>query len=245
MPIPVPQKSPHRVSPARFAEQAGGKERQGVVRIGDTRQEYTHLFDVYVPIAIAVFVVILALVVFVVLRFRSSSREFPAGGEGSRAGEGAYALVVGCVVAALLYLTYESMSDIEASERQARGPRVDVTAAKWNWTFRYPDSGVTQLGSYRRPTTLVVPVDTPVRFRMTSIDVIHAFWVPAQRFKRDAFPARTTTFVLRFGQEGFMRRAGECNQFCGLLHSSMDFNVDVVGKAEFRRWLRDKRKAAG
>jgi len=181
----------------------------------------------------------------VVLRFRSSSREVPAREESSRAAEGAYALVVGCVVAALLFLTYDSMSDIEASERQARGPRVDVTAAKWNWTFHYPDYGVTQLGSDRRPTTLVVPVDTPVRFRMTSIDVIHAFWVPVQRFKRDAFPARTTTFVLRFGREGFMQRAGECNQFCGLLHSSMDFNVDVVGKTEFRRWLRDKREAAG
>jgi cytochrome c oxidase subunit II len=209
--------------------------------IGDTRQEYSHLFDIYVPIALAVFVVIVVLLVFVVLRFRSSSREFPAGRDTSKAAEGVYAVVVGCVAAALLYFTYDSMSDIEASDRQARGPVVDVTAAKWNWTFTYRGQGVTQLGSDSRPTTLVVPVDTPVRFRMTSIDVIHAFWVPEERFKRDAFPGRTTTFVLNFERQGFLRQAGECNQFCGLLHSSMDFNVDVVGKAEFRRWLREKR----
>jgi heme/copper-type cytochrome/quinol oxidase subunit 2 len=194
--------------------------------IGDTRKEYSHLFDIYVPIAVAVFVVIVVLLVFVVLRFRSSSREFPAGRDRSKAAEGVYAVVVGCVAATLLYFTYDSMSDIEASDRQARGPVVDVTAAKWNWTFAYRGQGVTQLGSDSRPTTLVVPVDTEV---------------PEERFKRDAFPGRTTTFVLNFERRGFLRQAGECNQFCGLLHSSMDFNVDVLDKAEFRRWLREKR----
>jgi len=218
-----------------------GKSAPGVKRFGDTRQEYTHLFDIYVPIAVAVFVVIVALVVFVVLRFRSSSREFPGGRDSNKPAESLYGLAIGCVAAVLLYLTYNSMSEIEASDRTARGPRVEVTAAKWNWTFRYPGFGVVQRGTDKRPTTLVVPVDTPVRFRMTSIDVIHAFWVPEERFKRDAFPGRSTSFVLRFDRPGFMQRAGECNQFCGLLHASMDFNVNVVGKAEFSRWLRDKR----
>lgn len=209
--------------------------------IGDTRQEYTRLFDIYVPIAIAVFVVILALVAYVVLRFRSLSRDFPEGRDENRPAEGIYALLVGCVAAGLLYVTYDSMSNIEAAERHTRGPRIDVVAAKWNWTFRYSGFGVVQRGSDRRPTTLVVPAQTPVRFRMTSLDVIHAFWVPEERFKRDAFPGRSTSFVMTFDRPGFLRQAGECNQFCGLLHSSMDFNVDVLGRTEFDRWLRERR----
>lgn len=143
--------------------------------IGDTRQEYTQLFDIYVPIAVAVFLLIVALVALAVVRFRSASDDLPRGSASSKPAEGGWALLVGCIVAVLLYVTYSAMSDIEASERRTRGPRVDVIAAKWNWTFRYPGEGVAQRGVDGRLSTLVVPVDTPVRFRMTSTDVIHAF----------------------------------------------------------------------
>jgi cytochrome c oxidase subunit 2 len=211
-------------------------------RVGDTRDEFSELFNIYWPIGVAVFLIILALMVFVVLRFRSEQPGFPRGVDGRRSVELSYAAFIGLIVAALLYFTYNTMSDIAPADGGTAGElRVDVTAAKWNWRFAYPEQGVVQQAAARRPTTLVVPVGTPVRFRMTATDVMHAFWIPERRFKRDAFPGRITDFTLTFPREGFMYREGQCNQFCGLFHATMEFNVHVVSPAEFRRWAADKR----
>ncbi len=90
--------------------------------------------------------------------------------------------------------------------------------------------------------TLTVPTDTTVRFTLRSNDVIHAFWVPDVRFKRDAFPNRTTEFDLRFDETG--RHEGICAEFCGLDHTIMRFEVDALPPAEFARWLDQARGAS-
>jgi len=212
-------------------------------RIGDTRDEYNELLDVYWPIGVAAFLIVLGLVVFAVLRYRSSSDEFPRGKDSDKKIEGVYALFLVCIVAALLYFTYDTMSDIEASSPAAK-ELVEVTGARWNWRFEYPRHGIVRQGANRRPATLVVPADTPIQFKGISLDVIHSFWVPHERFKRDVFPGRTTTWLMRFEETGFQTRAGECAEFCGLLHSTMEFNVNVLPKDEFRRWVHNAQPEA-
>lgn len=165
----------------------------GTASPGDTRSEFTELFNVYWPIGLAVLVIIWGLVAFAVWRFRSDSTE-PAGGKASSHAEEAYAGVLVVVVAVLLYFTYDTMSsrayDVEASAGEK--VVVDVTAAQWNWRFEYPELGIVEHVGQPGVSTLVVPEDTPIEFRHTSADVIHSFWIPALRFKRDAFPGRTT-----------------------------------------------------
>lgn len=212
-----------------------------IASIGNTREQYQDVFGLYWPIGVAVFVLVAGALVFVVVRFRSREPEFPRGADAKRPLELGWIAVVAALVAVLLALTYSSMDDLEAFEDQKDGPLVEITAAKWNWRFDYPEAGVSQVGGDRRPTTLVVPADTPVRFRGTSVDVIHAFWVPEVRFKRDLFPGRRTSFVLSFPEEGLLHLGGECNQFCGLLHATMTFNIRVVAPAAFERWLRGRR----
>lgn len=208
----------------------------------DTQEEFFDVFNVYLPVGVAVFVVVVALIAFVVIRYRSEAREFPTGANERKPYELSYAGFVGLIAAGLLVLTYVTMSELgTASQGEARGLEVDVTAAKWTWRFSYPKQGVVQQNIGKAPTTLVVPVNRPVRFRMTSVDVIHALWIPERRFKRDAFPGRTTTFTLTFPREGFQRGGGQCNQFCGLFHHEMGLNVDVVSAAGFEAWVRDKR----
>lgn len=209
-------------------------------RVGDTREEYQSLFNIYWPIGVGIFVIILVLVVFVVLRYRSSSDEFPQGTDSSMPAEIGYAAFVGLIVAALLYFTYTTMSDEQSASAEAPGARISVVSAKWNWRFEY-GGGVVEQGTRVRTPTLVVPAGTPVRFDMTSIDVIHSFWIPSTRFKRDAFPGRWTRFVLRFDEPGFFRLAGECNQFCGLLHAYMQFHLKVLPRQEYDSWLSRRR----
>lgn len=221
----------------------GTKGRSSFPSARGTGEEYRDLFDVYLPIGVGVFVIIAAVVVFVVLRFRSDSDELPEGKDKDTPVELAYAGFVGLIVAGLLYLTFSTMSDDPAygtrdeAVAAARGPRIAVTAAQWNWTFDY-GGGVVERGR------LVVPADTPVRFVMTSVDVVHSFWIPEVRYKQDAFPERTSTFVLRFPRPGFLPEGGLCNQYCGLLHYRMVFDVLVVQPEDFKRWLAQQRTRA-
>jgi len=114
------------------------------------------------------------------------------------------------------------------------GLEVVVTAAQWNWRFSYPAYGITQQSTPTRPAQLVVPTGTAVHFTATSRDVIHSFWVPDRRFKRDVFPRSNTSFDLSWSKPGFSR--GECAEFCGLLHANMSFVVDAMAPADFRAW---------
>jgi cytochrome c oxidase subunit II len=143
-------------------------------------------------------------------------------------------------VAVLLTLTFDTQGKVDALS-PSPGLRVRVTAAKWNWRFEYPEQGITRISGDTRPTTLVVPSDTTVRFALTSRDVIHAFWIPEVRFKRDAFPKRTTEFDLVFDKPGFY--SGVCAEFCGLKHGQMHFSVEVQSPRDFEDWVAAERGA--
>jgi cytochrome c oxidase subunit 2 len=166
------------------------------------------------------------------------------------------ALAVVCAV--LVYVTFTAMSrglsdlpaeagDIARADAGGPAPRADldvrVTAARWEWRFDYPREGIAQVGTGTQIPTLVVPVGD-VRFALTSLDVVHAFFVPYLRFKRDAFPGRTTRFTLRFAAPGDHPAEGECAEFCGLRHAYMQFNVRVLRPAAFRAWARARRSGA-
>jgi cytochrome c oxidase subunit II len=210
-----------------------------VVSLIDTRQEFQDLWGVYLPIGTAVAVIIFALVVFTLVRFRRRSDELPRRREGPPILEGLYALLLAGVVVFLIAMTFRT--DDRVIEVSADpGLEVDVTAFQWGWRFTYPDEEVTVVGDDRRPPTLVVPIDTTVQFTLSSRDVIHSFWIPEVRFKRDAFPERETTFDLSFGEEDMV---GRCAEFCGLAHGEMTFDVVGMEQDEFSDWLRTQRRA--
>jgi cytochrome c oxidase subunit II len=220
----------------------------------DTRQQYDELFSVYLPIAGAVFVLVLVLLLFVVLRFRSSDERPVSGRSRAKVAESVYAGLLACIAAFLVYLTFSVMAEQESGapartvntgqveSRSAPAIDIDVTAARWNWRFDYPRYGITQVGTGNNTPTLVVPVGN-VRFALTSIDVVHSFFMPEQRYKRDAFPERFNRFTLGFDRPAFIRGGGKCAEYCGLRHSYMEFNVRVLDQADFERWAQAKRAA--
>ena len=199
----------------------------------DTRDEFQDLWSLYLPIGVAVAAIVFGLVLFSVIRYRRRDDELPRGREGPPIVEGLYALLLAGVVAFLLAFTFTT-NDRETELASDPGARVDVTAFQWGWRFTYPGEGVSVVGDEKRPPTLVVPTDTTVRFTLRSRDVIHAFWIPELRFKRDAFPDRETEFDLSFDDEGAI---GRCAEFCGLAHGEMTFHVVAMSPSEFRNWL--------
>jgi cytochrome c oxidase subunit 2 len=206
----------------------------------DTREQYDHVFSIYMPIAIGVFVLVVAAIAFAVLRYRRRPPEAAARWHENNPLEAGYVLVLVLTVAFLLYVTFAAEHKVDTvSARERPSVTVDVTGSKWEWTFRYPAYGVTERSGAVGRQPLVVPTDEAVRFNLTSADVIHSFWVPELRFKRDLIPGATEGVTLDFDHAGTFD--GQCAEFCGLRHADMVFTVRALPPSQFLAWARAAR----
>jgi cytochrome c oxidase subunit 2 len=202
----------------------------------DIRVEIQDLFDAYLWIGVAVAVIVFGAVGFAAIRYRRRPGREPSTRSDWMRGELAYVGVLVLITAGLVTATFTTEDEVDAVSGDP-ALQIDVTAFQWGWTWTYPD-GISVSGNSDAPPTFAVPTDRTVRFRLSSRDVIHAFWIPDQRFKRDAFPNRTTEFDLDFDNPGM--NGGVCAEFCGLRHSQMSFNVLALSESDFRSWLADR-----
>lgn len=108
---------------------------------------------------------------------------------------------------------------------------INVTGQQWLWTFEYPDQG--RITSDR----LVVPVNTPLYFNVTSKDVVHSFWVVELGIKIDANPGAITNTGVTPDKIGTYNI--RCAELCGLHHAYMETEIEVVSQAEFDAWVRE------
>jgi cytochrome c oxidase subunit 2 len=171
-------------------------------------------------------------------------------------------LVVMAVPAADLILKQEDTRNSELSIR--------VTGYQWKWQYQYMDAGdgidffstlkqdsnfARQLNSGVDPKTvpnylldvdkpLVIPSGTKVRLLLTSMDVIHAWWVPDFGAKRSAVPGFVNElwFKVDAGKEGIYR--GQCAALCGRDHGFMPVVVDVRTPDDFKKWVEEQKAAA-
>jgi cytochrome c oxidase subunit 2 len=201
----------------------------------DTRAAYEDVAGVYAPIAVAVFVLVTGAIGLFV--WRGHRRASPTGKAERPRAEAIYVAVLAVVVGVLVAVTFTAQARIEAA---GVAPALDVrvVAAKWNWRFEYPAYGIAVVGTDAGPPTLVVPAGREVRFTGTSVDVLHAFWIPERRFQRQLVPGRETRFALTFPRPGVTRNA-TCSFYCGLGHADMRFAVRTLEPAAFEAWVRD------
>ena len=106
---------------------------------------------------------------------------------------------------------------------------VNVTGQQWLWTFSYPDDG-----GFSSPE-LALPKDRPVVFEVSSLDVIHSFWLPEMGIKVDANPSVTTTVSTTPNLLGTFEV--RCAELCGLNHSYMETSVKVLDGPGFDAWV--------
>ena len=107
---------------------------------------------------------------------------------------------------------------------------VHVNGEQWLWNYSYP-----QYGDSAVSTTLVLPVNRPVHFEITSTDVQHSFWIPAMAIKQDAVPGQTTHINMTPTQIGTYEV--RCAELCGVYHSYMETPVRVVSTSDFDSWI--------
>ncbi len=108
---------------------------------------------------------------------------------------------------------------------------VEVTAQQFSWIFTYPEGKESE-------GELVVPLGKPVKLNITSIDVLHGFYLPAFRVKIDAVPKMKTYgwfFADKVGDYDIM-----CTVYCGTDHSQMTAKLRIVPTNEYLQWLQKK-----
>jgi cytochrome c oxidase subunit II len=154
------------------------------------------------------------------------------------------------IIFVLFYHTVVTQEEM-IPEDQPGQEEIIVVGQQWSWSFNYlgqngqDEPGATDgddvftVGTPAEDPTLYLPVDTPVKFRLRSPDVIHSFWVPAFYFKMDVIPGRENSWITTPTREGTY--AGKCAELCGLEHSRMLFNVRVVSQAEYEQHLQSLR----
>ncbi len=218
----------------------GAASKQGLV----TSDAVVFLLRVTVP----VFVLVVLIVVYSMIRFRVGDDDGQPSDHQYRTGRAfPWGWVVVSTALNVLFIFHPGitgLSSLWSIATAATDPlEVDVTASQWQWRFAYPAQGLTNQAE------LVVPVDMPVRFVLSSADVIHSFWVPAWGIKKAVVPGHVWTLVVTPDQiidttADPMARL-QCSQICGVGHAEMRAVVRVVSPADFNTWIETARRSEG
>ncbi|MCO5731054.1 cytochrome c oxidase subunit II [Rhizobium sp. SSA_523] len=208
-----------------------------------------------VPITLLV----LALLVWVVMRYRASANPVPSRTSHNTAIEVIWTLGP---VLILLFIAIPSFNLLNAQLTMPENPDVTVkaTATQWLWSYEYEGgetpvsfdsyllrdqdreaAGKQDIARYPRllavDNELVLPVNKTVRMLVTAAptDVIHAFAMPAFGIKIDAVPGRLNETWFRAEKEGLYY--GQCSELCGKDHAYMPIAIRVVSDEQYNAWL--------
>jgi len=175
-----------------------------------------------------------ALITFMIVRYRGRPSD-PAlpGRSDFLALEVVWTAIPIAIILVLFGLTLVALNQVDA--RSDSRVTVAVTAFRWQWRFDYEGTPVSVVGEPDTVAVMVVPTGEPIHITLTSVDVNHAFYVPAFLFKRDAIPGHPNVFDLSGIHPGTYR--GECAEFCGLDHAFMDFTLKALPPAQFQAWV--------
>jgi cytochrome c oxidase subunit II len=162
-----------------------------------------------------------------------------------------YTVVPFIMVGVLFYFTARNENYIDSNPKHP-DVIVKVIGEQWKWQFQYPQykvhnpaaayNVVTEDGEMWNPNTtkqhlplLVIPDNETVRFNLTSIDVIHGFWVVPFEFKRQVIPGFANKFTVTPTKTGSF--IGRCSELCGVYHGRMLFRIKIVTPAQFHAWI--------
>ncbi len=189
------------------------------------------MFEIEFNIIYFLFALIIGLMLYSIVFFRRKRGDLSDAKhiEGNTTLEVFWTAIPLIMVIALAFLGSQALSDTLAPEKKPLDVR--VVGQQWTWRFEYPDFGIVS-------DKLYLPVDKQALLQLTSVDVIHSFWVPEFRVKQDALPGGEE-FVrpLRITPNIEGNYKVRCAELCGTRHSYMENDVIVVSQEEFDTWV--------
>ncbi|WP_184474416.1 cytochrome c oxidase subunit II [Rhizorhapis suberifaciens] len=205
---------------------------------------------VLLPIITIISLFVLALLIWVIVRYRRAANPEP-----SKTSHHTLIEVIWTLVPVLI-LVGIAIPSIDLLARQYKpAPKdaltVKVTGYQWYWGYEYPDNGISEIVSNMLPkeeakkrgepellgvdNRLVLPAGRPIKILITASDVIHSFSVPALWVKEDAVPGRINEKSFTIDKPGVYY--GQCSELCGARHGFMPISIEALPPAEFDAWV--------
>lgn len=206
--------------------------------------------DILMPLITVITLFVLALMVYVVVRFRRAANPVP-----SKVSHHTLIEVI-WTLGPVLILVGVAIPSIDLLAKQFKpAPKdaltVKVTGYQWYWGYEYPDNGIAEYVSNLLPKEkalakgepallaadhrLVLPVGRPIKLIATASDVLHAFSVPAFWVKIDAVPGRLNEVTFTIDRPGVYY--GQCSELCGARHGYMPIAVEALPEPQFAQWV--------
>lgn len=122
------------------------------------------------------------------------------------------------------------------AEAEPGAVRIQINAHQWAWDARYagPDGKFNTRDDIVTLNDIRVPVGKPIIFQLASVDVIHSFYLPNLRMKKDVIPGMVTSMWVRAVQTGEFDIG--CAQHCGVHHYKMKGLLTVLTQAQYDVW---------
>ena len=172
------------------------------------------------------------LLLYCIVRFKAKPGGQPATFHENLRLEVLWTVIPALTLAITAVPTYKTMRAMEVP------PKSDLVVAvighQFFWEYRYPKVGL----SFAEEA-LVVPAGKVITLNLSSVDVVHSWWVPAFGVKQDANPGRITHAWFKAENPGHYK--GQCAELCGKLHAKMYIDVNVVPPEEFEQWILKKK----
>lgn len=200
----------------------------------------------YLVLAIAavIFVVVAGLLVYTIARFRrragESELQEPPQVYGSNQIEAAWTVIPILIVFVLIGVSARVIAAIENASPPPQMLKIELIGHQWWWEVRYPDYGLVTANEIH------VPVSSDGKratyLELTSMDVIHSFWVPQLAGKTDLIPNRINYTWIDPREAGVY--VGNCAEYCGTQHANMLLRVIAQDQADFETWMAEQKKPA-
>jgi cytochrome c oxidase subunit 2 len=211
-------------------------------------EQMTAFHDLLLWIIFAISIFVLALLLYVIVRFREKKNPVPSKVTHNTSIEVLWTVVP---VIILFVIGFYSLPLLYATDDTADADvTVKVIGRQWYWSYEYPDHGDFTYDAFMVPEAdlkpgqprllatdedLVLPVGKKVRVLVTSSDVLHAFAMPSLGSKVDAVPGRTNETWFQINEPGMYY--GQCSELCGAGHAFMPLAIRAVPEAEFNAWV--------
>lgn len=208
-------------------------------------QDMATFYNVVFVLAVVIFGGVNAALIYFVTRYRRKPTDvaMPPQIHGSTAAEITWTVIPSLIVFGLFGMSWMSIRDVDRAAKETPGVVIEVQGFQWAWQFNYGDGLVVkQKPGDTKPPLMYIPINEPVKFVLTSDNVIHAFSVPRFLFKQDVVPGRQNEFTITADAAGTYE--GQCAEFCGKDHAAMTFSVRAVGRGEFDDWAKTAKLAA-
>lgn len=189
----------------------------------------------------AVFLVVFALLLYSVLKFKKK-RDDDDGREppqvyGSNQIELAWTVIPVLIVVALFMATARVIASVQKTGEPDHAIEVAAIGHQFWWEYRYPALGVVTANELHVPVS-DTSNPTPTYITLLSADTDHSFWVPRLAGKTDLIPNHPNRMWIDPHETGVY--LGQCAQYCGTQHAKMLLRVYVQSRQDFDRWAQQQ-----